>query len=163
MTRGEEAAEGVERADLFEAQDVSANGVLIFLVSLLGSLFVTFAFVWGVWVLYERLLITTGSSPVPMLSQTPPEPRIQPDPKLDLWNLRAHEDSVLRSYGWADRQAGTVRIPIDRAMDLLARRGLPVRSGTAPAPTVAETGAESGGPQTGQPVPRFNMPGRGAQ
>ena len=154
MTRDEEAASGIERADLFEAQDVSANGVIIFLASLLGSLLVIFFLVWGMWGVYVRLLTKTGPGPVPALSQVPPEPRIQAAPGLDMWRLRAHEDAVLNSYGWSDRQAGTVRIPIGRAMDLLAQRGLPVRSGTTAEASAPDTGPESGGPQTGQPLSR---------
>jgi len=34
---------------------------------------------------------------------------------------------VLYSYGWVDEKAGTVHIPIERAMDLIVQRGLPVR------------------------------------
>jgi hypothetical protein len=33
----------------------------------------------------------------------------------------------LQSYGWIDQQKGVVRIPIERAMELTAERGLPVR------------------------------------
>ncbi|MBI3848649.1 MAG: hypothetical protein HY292_28780 [Planctomycetes bacterium] len=38
--------------------------------------------------------------------------------------LRASEDRLLGSYGWTDVEAGTVHIPIDRAMDLLVERGV---------------------------------------
>jgi hypothetical protein len=55
----------------------------------------------------------------------PPEPRLQPAPVLDLRALRADERARLDTYGWVDRKAGVVRIPIDRAIDILARRGLP--------------------------------------
>jgi hypothetical protein len=34
---------------------------------------------------------------------------------------------MLSSYGWLDRNAGVVRIPIDRAMKMTVERGLPVR------------------------------------
>ncbi len=54
--------------------------------------------------------------------QIPPEPRLQADPLGDLRALRAEEDALLHGYGWADRQAGTVRIPIERAIELLAER-----------------------------------------
>jgi len=64
--------------------------------------------------------------------QLPPEPRLQTHPIRDLRDLRATEDAVLNSYGWVDRPAGIVRLPIARAMELLAERGLP-----------AETAAES--------------------
>lgn len=59
--------------------------------------------------------------------QVPPEPRLQPDPLKDLLDMRAEEDAVLNSYGWVDRKSGIVRIPINRAMELLAQRGLPSR------------------------------------
>jgi hypothetical protein len=57
----------------------------------------------------------------------PPEPRLQIAPREDLAALRAKEDAILRSYGWVDRNAGVVRIPIDRAMELTLERGLPAR------------------------------------
>ncbi|MCS6926547.1 MAG: hypothetical protein NZ578_11670 [Candidatus Binatia bacterium] len=63
--------------------------------------------------------------------QPPPAPRLQVDPPADLRRLRAAEDAVLQSYGWVDRDAGIVRIPIDRAIALLAERGLPARSEAA--------------------------------
>ena len=56
--------------------------------------------------------------------QLPPEPRLQTHPIRDLRELRAAEDAVLNSYGWVDRKAGIVRIPIARAMELLAKRGV---------------------------------------
>lgn len=55
----------------------------------------------------------------------PPEPRLQVSAPEDLKRMRAEEDSVLNSYGWVDRQNGVVRIPIERAIDLLVQRGLP--------------------------------------
>lgn len=56
-----------------------------------------------------------------------PAPRLQVAPQIDLAELRAREEAELNSYGWIDRKAGIVRIPIERAMDLLVQRGLPVR------------------------------------
>ena len=53
---------------------------------------------------------------------TPPAPRLQSTPRKDLEQLRAEEDAVLGSYGWVDQQAGVARIPIERAMALLAER-----------------------------------------
>jgi hypothetical protein len=81
----------------------------------------------------------------------PPGPRLQTYPFQDIKELRQTEVPLLDSYEWIDRNAGTVRIPIERAMDVLAERGLPYRkpgqaSGT-PAPTAAGSqlaGAESG-------------------
>lgn len=145
---------------LFEQTDVDSRGVVIFLVSLLASLVLVLALVWGLWRVLAWMRASEGPFPQPQASQLPPAPRIQANPPLDLWRLRAHEDSVLNSYGLVDRQTGAVRIPIGRAMDLVAQRGLPVRTETGAAPTAAGTGPESGGPQTGQPMPRMTpVPG----
>ena len=56
-----------------------------------------------------------------------PGPRLQDSPAADIVRLRRAEAAALHGYSWADRKAGTARIPIDRAMDLLIRKGLPTR------------------------------------
>lgn len=58
--------------------------------------------------------------------QFPPAPRIQVEPSIEYQQLRAQEDQILSTYGWVDRKAGTVRMPIDRAIDLQLQRGFPV-------------------------------------
>jgi hypothetical protein len=54
-----------------------------------------------------------------------PEPRLEVTPAADLQKSRGTDETELNSYGWIDRAAGIVRIPIDRAMELIAQRGLP--------------------------------------
>jgi hypothetical protein len=54
--------------------------------------------------------------------RVPPQPRLQAHPLKDLEELRKAETERLTTYGWVDKRAGTVHIPIDRAMDLLAAR-----------------------------------------
>ena len=70
---------------------------------------------------------------VPPLAATlplePPEPRLQATPAADLTAVREREESILNTYGWIDRKTGLVRIPIDRAIEVLAERGLPARAG----------------------------------
>ncbi len=55
------------------------------------------------------------------LPAAPPEPRLQTAPHADLADLRGEEEATLGSYGWVDRRAGIVRVPIDRAIELLVR------------------------------------------
>ena len=76
----------------------------------------------GLPVVAEYPLATTESHRVP------PEPRLQTNPRQDLADLRAKEDEQLGSYGWVDRNAGVVRIPIDAAIKLTLERGLPSRT-----------------------------------
>ena len=65
--------------------------------------------------------------------QAPPEPRLQIAPRDDLRHLHEREEAVLDGYGWVDRDAGVTRIPIERAIELLAARGLPVEPTPTPA------------------------------
>jgi hypothetical protein len=57
-------------------------------------------------------------------SGVPPEPRLQNTPFDELRRMRAEEDATLTSYGWVDRQAGIVRIPIEQALEIAARGGV---------------------------------------
>ena len=73
-----------------------------------------------------------GSKPLHPLAaerEEPPEPRLQAMPAIDLLQFRAREDERLSTYGWVDRQAGVVHLPIERAMELVAKEGLPAREG----------------------------------
>jgi hypothetical protein len=52
-------------------------------------------------------------------------PLLQVSPPQDMEQMKAAVQQVLESYDWVDRESGIVRIPIERAMGLLAERGLP--------------------------------------
>jgi hypothetical protein len=57
----------------------------------------------------------------------PPAPRLQTYPFDDVKGLRGEEARLLEHYSWIDKNAGTVRIPVSRAIELLAEKGLPHR------------------------------------
>jgi hypothetical protein len=57
-------------------------------------------------------------------SGLPPEPRLQNTPFDELRRMRVEEDATLTSYGWVDRKAGIVRIPIEQALEIAARGGV---------------------------------------
>jgi len=59
------------------------------------------------------------------LSERPPAPRLQIDATADLERLRQAERSQLDAAGWIDHDQNIVRIPVQRAMQLVAKRGLP--------------------------------------
>jgi len=61
------------------------------------------------------------------LTQSFPAPRLQTDDgSQDVADLHQREDLLLEHYSWVDRSQGKVRIPIERAMELIAARGLQV-------------------------------------
>ena len=70
-----------------------------------------------------------------------PQPRLETNERVELNGFRLAEEQQLHSYGWVDKNAGVVHIPIEEAMQLLAQRGLPTtpKVGTAPASTVQMT------------------------
>ena len=71
------------------------------------------------------------------ITQTFPTPRLLiDDGDQDVADLHAREDLLLSNYSWVDQSKGTVRIPIEQAMELIAQRGLPV------APAVHDTAAD---------------------
>ena len=70
-----------------------------------------------------------------------PKPRLEIDERGQIGGFRLGEEEKLHTYGWVDQNAGIMRIPIDRAMDLIAQRGLPTKpqAGTA-SPSPANAG-----------------------
>jgi hypothetical protein len=89
--------------------------------------------------LFQYLLHREGGSPPSRIEgpatdarQLPPEPRLEETPAIDLQEMRAAEDKVLNSYGWVDQPSGVVRIPIDRAIELLAQHPPASRTQTEP-------------------------------
>lgn len=58
--------------------------------------------------------------------QTPQNPLLQDNftTKFDIKELRRKEDERLGSYGWEDQNAGTVHIPIDKAMERVVSQGV---------------------------------------
>lgn len=120
-----------------EASDVSFSSVMGFGAGLVVSAVVVSVLVWVLFLYFAAQAARRGST-VDRLSQpqglpVPPRPRLQTDPRGDLLALREAEDRTLTTYGWVDRNAGIVRIPIDQAMKLTVDRGLPTRAAKEPA------------------------------
>lgn len=118
----------------YEKRDVNTRAIA-YSVAVLFALVVASLFTMRWLFDYFSATQTLGPSASPFtdVRQLPPEPRLQVQPVEDLNRLRENQEEMLSSYGWADRTTGKVRIPIDRAMDLILERGLPTRPGaTAP-------------------------------
>ena len=83
-----------------------------------------------------RYPLAQGARPLP------PPPRLQTYPFDDVKGLQREEAKLLERYAWLDKNAGTVRIPVSRAIELLAERGLPHRAEpVAPVAPAAEAPA----------------------
>jgi len=123
----------VEAGPGYETRDASIPTLVKFAIGLFVLLVVALWAMRGLFN-YFRVEQTLGppASPFADTRPLPPQPRLQVAPAKDWRELHASEDHMLLSYGWVDRQAGVVRIPISRAMDLLAQRGLPARADAPP-------------------------------
>jgi hypothetical protein len=121
------ASEG-QNGHLHETRDANVKSVLKFGIGLAVLILVTcIVMAWFFGFLGEVQKLGPPASPFAESQTQPPAPRLQVQPVQDLSHLRQDEDEKLNSYGWVDQKAGIARIPIDRAMDLLLQKGLPVQ------------------------------------
>jgi hypothetical protein len=112
-----------------ETRDVSVRGVSWFAVALLASALVIYAGVAGLYRFFEQQHLSPDGPSRIALHPHPvaPPPRLQTNPALDLAQYEAAQQSKLNTYGWIDKPAGIIHIPIARAMDLILECGLPTR------------------------------------
>jgi hypothetical protein len=125
---------GVDAEDLalgYEHSDANVGLIVASLVALLVALGLVLVFVtwFGVRVTGEPIVVERPQDLVNRLNPapTPPPPRLEASSGADFAAYRAAALERLSSYGWVDRQSGTVSIPINQAMDEIAQRGLPAR------------------------------------
>jgi hypothetical protein len=85
----------------------------------------------GVGFLYGLMIsqsAETGEVRYPLAAgqenRLPPTPRLQQFPRNEIYDFRQSEQDVLNGYGWMNREAGTVHIPIEQAMRLTLERGM---------------------------------------
>jgi hypothetical protein len=114
-----------------EESDVDFRALLGFAAALVAVAIVVHLMVWVLFRFFEARAARPTPVEYPLAVQQenrlPPEPRLQTNPREDLRELREGEEQTLSSYGWVDRNAGVVRIPIEEAMKLTIERGLPTR------------------------------------
>ena len=115
----------------YEKGDVHFRGVLIFAVALAVGVVLTLALVGGmIALLAQQSPSSMRASPTGTPSVVPPPPLLQAQPWQDLRRYREEQSRILSNYAWIDRTAGVVRIPVERAMELVIERG--------PAPSAGE-------------------------
>jgi hypothetical protein len=125
----------------FEREDLGAKPILIFLLSLIIGCILVAIVLKGLYSVLDRYESHHQAAQSPLVQPTTtdtrnvepgdikkfPQPRLESDETTEINDFRMQEEETLNSYGWVDQQAGVARIPIDRAMALLAQRGLPTR------------------------------------
>jgi hypothetical protein len=149
------SGEEVDVSAGYERSDVKPSGIMVFLTALSIFVVVTAVLCYGVGkVLFSHMAkedvkeygpkskwTTTvdvrplGNMPsnpemqgkLVQMTQQFPTPRLQTDDgSQEIADLHSKEDLLLEHYTWANQSQGKVRIPVERAMELIAQRGLPV-------------------------------------
>ncbi len=140
-----------------ESSHVGLRGFIVFVVILVGFGLIVHVTIWGLMVGFAKLdsLGDPMISPVQDKKPTPPAPWLQPSPPQgveprddwqDLAQLREREKTTLTTYG-RDEATGGMRIPIDRAMQLVVEKKLtgPHSSAAPVMPSKASDSDTSGG------------------
>jgi hypothetical protein len=127
MDEGSREAERAGRGH--EERDVRLRPLIISGVSMAALAGLSLLAMWWLFDYFtaRQMRLETDLHPLLETRQLPPEPRLQVSPQIDMRAILTNERSILDSYGWVDRQAGIVRIPIERAIELLTECGLPSR------------------------------------
>jgi len=163
MQLGSHGPDEVDASAGYEQTDVRVTGIVVFLASLGVFVVVTAVLCYGIGKIINagmdkedgpndkwhqtadksvdiRQLGNLPNNPamqnkVSELAQQFPSPRLQlDDGNQEIADLHAKEDLLLNNYSWVDQSQGKVRIPIDKAMELIAQRGLPVAPEVQQAP-----------------------------
>jgi hypothetical protein len=128
----------------FEKEDLSPHSVLYFFGGLVALLVVIFGVSFGVYRALDSYNHANQATMSPMLApevdtravtrtdiHSFPQPRLEESERNELREFIEDQDQKLATYNWVDKDKGIVQIPIDRAMDLIVQRGLPVRPQSA--------------------------------
>ena len=110
-----------------ESDGVSYRGIVVFVVILAVTTFICQGIVVGMFKYFDHSA-AAGPTRAVMAAPAgtlPPGPNLVTNEPLNLHNFREHEAEVMETYAWQDKNAGVVRLPIDRAKEILLERGFP--------------------------------------
>jgi hypothetical protein len=150
---GSHGPKEIDASTGYEQSDVKVTGIIVFLTSLAIFVAVCGVVTYGIGKLINAHLDREDGPntkwtkdvdhQIRQLGNLPASPDLQnkvaemttsfPTPRLltddgnqDVVDLHSREDLLLENYTYVDQSKGTVRIPIERAMEIIAQKGLPV-------------------------------------
>lgn len=148
--------------DSYEQEDLSPTGVFYFMAGLAVVTVIIYFIVFGMYRFLDTYTKANEAAMSPIVTppadtrlvthedtQNFPQPRLEESERTQLSQVIADQDRKLATYNWVDKDKGIVQIPIDRAMDLIVERGLPVLpQGATAAQTVPANKQKSRMPPT---------------
>ncbi len=132
-----QAAQDLPAETIEHGHEVRGLRLRPFLYVLAGLTIAGIAIQLGLWLLLESwtardLSFDPQVPPAVVEEPDAPGPDLQYVPAAEFARYRAAEQELLNSYGDSDDDTGATRIPIERAMQILAEEGLPAREGEVP-------------------------------
>jgi hypothetical protein len=127
----------------FEHEDLSTRGIVAFMIGLAVTGVVVYFIIVGMYRFLDNYehsqmstaspLTTTKGSIARVVTQSDMDktfkdngaPMLEVIEGIELRKDLVQQEEQLNTYGWVDQKAGVAHIPIERAMDLIAQRGLP--------------------------------------
>jgi len=143
----------------FEREDLGSKPIIAFIITVVVTGVVVYYALWGMFKVLDTYERKQQKSVSPLVNaemdtresdqqvtarkvnQVFPEPRLEDNERTELNDIRYGEEEKLNSSGWVDEKTGVAHIPIERAMQLIAQRGLPTtpQAGTPP-PSIVQMG-----------------------
>jgi hypothetical protein len=119
-----DAMDRASRSDAgYEKRDLEPRTIALFAAA--GAFVILLAAALAFWMVQsatKRHSARQTPRPPAQAREGAPEPRLQVQGFNDLREMRKAEESLLNTYSWLDREKGLVRIPVERAMELLAKK-----------------------------------------
>jgi hypothetical protein len=112
----------------FEHTDIDRRGTFVTGVAVLVGLWVVAGLLYFYFAFLGHYRAETSQPPLPVeehATPLPPQPRLQESPPKDYQAFLKAEEGQLDHYFWIDRARGQVAIPIKRAMEIVAKKGIP--------------------------------------
>jgi hypothetical protein len=113
-----------------ESSDVPVKPLLLSLAAFAAGCLIA---MWVMRAMFRSFDASARSRDVPghVLAeehQIPPPPKLEANPTAENEESAVAERKLLDTYGWIDRDAGIVRVPVERALELVLQEGLPARA-----------------------------------
>lgn len=146
-------------------REINVKGIVRVAIALLVVAVVVHLLIW--WLLrgFDRMDDRRDVRLTPIETANPqpedfPLPRLQTTPEQDLRLIREEEDRLIGRAGWVNQQQGTMRVPLDVAIDVIAARGVDpgvVGGGAGAAQNPGQVRMDHGDHQHGRPGATVQM------
>jgi hypothetical protein len=126
----EHAAHGDGLTKKYEAADLTLRPIVTTVIVLAAITLVSYIVVYGLYQYWKNADAQTRTSNLLPIAEGDEQPRTGPlliegAEAPDLARMKVEAAKKVDSYGWVDQNTGLAHIPVERAMEIVAEKGLP--------------------------------------